>query len=106
MQAAVRVLSLDAATIEIRHADDIAPAFEAVKGRADALYVCGDPLIFANRVRIITLALGARLPTIYGLREYVGVGGLMSYGANYPSSGAPPSMSTRFCAGRSRATSQ
>jgi len=84
VQAAARVLSLDAATIEIRHAEDIAPAFEALKGRADALYVCGDPLIFANRVRIITLALGARLPTIYGLREYVGVGGLMSYGANYP----------------------
>src|SRR5437867_1630196 len=84
VQMAARTLGLEVATVEIRHAEDMAPAFEVLKGGAEALYVCGDPLIFANRVRIITLALRARLPTIYGLREYVGVGGLMSYGANYP----------------------
>ena len=52
--------------IEIRRAEDIAPAFEALKGRADALYVCGDPLVTTNRIRINTLALGARLPTMHG----------------------------------------
>ena len=37
-----------------------------------------------NRVRINTLALGARLPTMHGLREYVEAGGLMSYGPSVP----------------------
>ena len=53
-----------------------------MKGRADALYVCSDVLVNVHRVRINTLALGARLPTIYSVREYVEAGGLMSYGAN------------------------
>ena len=59
-------------------------AFEALKGRADALYVATDPLVTSNRIRINTLALAARLPTSYGTREYVEAGGLMSYGANQP----------------------
>ena len=70
--------------LEIRRAEDIAPAFEALKGRAEALYVCADPLVITNRVRINTLALGARLPTMHIFREYVEAGGLMSYGANFP----------------------
>src|SRR5262249_15278627 len=61
-QTAARMLGLDAVTLEIRRVEDIAPAFEALEGRADALYVCNDPLVTANRVRISTLALGARLP--------------------------------------------
>jgi putative tryptophan/tyrosine transport system substrate-binding protein len=60
------------------------PAFEAVNGRAKALYVCSDPLVFANVSRINTLALGARLPTLHAFREYVEAGGLMSYGASFP----------------------
>jgi len=62
----------------------IAPAFDALKGRGDALYVVADPLVTTHRIRISTLALGARLPTMHGQRENVEVGGLMSYGANYP----------------------
>ncbi len=84
VQAAARTLGLEVATVEIRRAEDIAPAFEALKGRADALYVASDPLVNTNRIRINTLALGARLPTMHGIREYVEAGGLMSYGANYP----------------------
>ena len=84
VQAAARTLGLDAATSEIRRVEDIAPAFEALKGRADALYVCADPLMNTNRVRINTLALGARLPTMHTVREYVEAGGLMSYGPNLP----------------------
>jgi putative ABC transport system substrate-binding protein len=82
-QAAVRTLGLDAAALEIRRADDIAPAFEAIKGRADALYVITDPLMNTFRIRSNTLALGARLPTMYGTREFVEAGGLMSYGSNF-----------------------
>ena len=76
--------TFDAATFEIRRAEDIAPAFEALKDRADALYVVGDALVITHRVRINTLALIARLPTIYVVREYVEAGGLMSYGPNFP----------------------
>jgi putative tryptophan/tyrosine transport system substrate-binding protein len=82
VQAAARALKLEVATLGIRRAEDIAPAFEAISSGADALYVCTDSLTAANRVRIVVLALGARLPTIYGEREHVEAGGLMSYGAN------------------------
>ena len=77
-------LGLEVVTLKIRRAADIAPAFDALKGRADALYVCSDPLVNANRVRINTLALAERLPTVHGFREYVEGGGLMSYGPNFP----------------------
>jgi putative tryptophan/tyrosine transport system substrate-binding protein len=82
--AAVRTIGLDVVTSEIRRAEDIAPAFEALKGHADALYVCPDALLNTNRIRINTLALGVRLPTMHGFREYVEAGGLMSYGPNFP----------------------
>jgi len=84
VQATARTLGLDIITLEIRRGEDIVPAFEALKGRADALYVCGDPLVFTNRVRVNTLTQGARLPTIYLLGEYVEAGGLMSYGPSVP----------------------
>jgi putative ABC transport system substrate-binding protein len=84
VQAAARILGLDVTTLEIRRAEDIAPALDAIKGRADALYVGADPLAFTYRLRINTLALGARLPTAYSFREYVEAAGLMSYGVNFP----------------------
>jgi putative ABC transport system substrate-binding protein len=84
VQSAARVLGLDPVALEIRRAEDIAPAFESLKDRADALYVVGDALVITHRVRINTLTLIARLPTIYFVREYVEAGGLMSYGPNVP----------------------
>jgi putative ABC transport system substrate-binding protein len=84
VQAAARTLGLEAATFEILRAEDIAPAFEALTSRVHALYVAGDPLVNTNRIRINSLALGARLPTMHGYREYVEAGGLMSYGPNVP----------------------
>jgi len=83
-QAAARTLGLEFDALEIRRAEDIVPAFEAIKGRTQALYVCPDGLVDANKVRINTSALGARLPTMHGYREYVEAGGLMSYGAKLP----------------------
>jgi putative ABC transport system substrate-binding protein len=62
VQATVRTLGLEATAVEVRRAEDIAPALEALTGRADALYVIPDPLVFSNQVRINTLALGLRLP--------------------------------------------
>jgi putative ABC transport system substrate-binding protein len=83
-QAAARTLGLEVVTSEIRRVEDIAPAFETLKDRAEALYVASDPLVTTNRIRINTLALGARLPTMHGQGDSVEAGGLMSYGANYP----------------------
>jgi putative tryptophan/tyrosine transport system substrate-binding protein len=83
VQGASRALGLEAATLEIRRAEDIAPAFKALKGYADALYVINDPLVNTNRVRIIISALGARLPTMHASREHVEAGGLISFGPNY-----------------------
>jgi putative ABC transport system substrate-binding protein len=83
VQAGASTLGLEVATLDIRRTDDIEPAFDALKGRAEALYICGDPLVTTNRVRINTLALGARLPTMSLFRQYVEAGGLMSYGPNF-----------------------
>jgi hypothetical protein len=105
-QATARTLGLEVTTSEIRRAEDIAPAFEALKDRVDALYLCPDPLMNTNRTRINILAVGARLPTIHVVREYVEAGGLMSYGPNLPDQFRRVAMSTRFCAGRNRPTSR
>ena len=83
VQAAASTLGLEATTSEIRRAEDIVAAFEALKGRADAIYVVAEPLVFTNRARIHTLAMAGRLPAIYNSREYVEIGGLMSYGPSF-----------------------
>ena len=82
VQAAARAVGLELAAMDIRRPDDITPGFEAIKGRADALYVVMDPVVSTNRIQINTTALGARLPTLYVFRELVEAGGLMSYGPN------------------------
>jgi putative ABC transport system substrate-binding protein len=82
VEATASRLGVESAPLQIRRAEDIAPAFEALKHRADTLYVCSDPLANTNRVRINTLALAARLPTVHSERQYVEAGGLMSYGPN------------------------
>ena len=84
VQKAAHALGLEVAALEIRRALDIAPAFEALKDRAEALYVVGDPLLSNNADRINILAAGMRLPTMYNQSESVEAGGLMSYGPNFP----------------------
>src|SRR5262245_15469778 len=82
--SAAQKLGLQVARLEVRRAGDILPAFESLKtDGADALYVCVEPLVNANRIKINTLALSARLPTMYGTRDYVETGGLMSYGPSF-----------------------
>jgi putative tryptophan/tyrosine transport system substrate-binding protein len=84
VQVAARSLGLKVAPFEIRRVEDIAPVFEVLKSQADALYVVDDALVNTNHKLIIALALSARLPTIFSLRNYVQAGGLMSYGPNFP----------------------
>jgi putative ABC transport system substrate-binding protein len=82
-QTAAGKLGLQVVASPIRRAEDIAPTFEELTGRADALYVCGDPLQFAHRIRINTLALGLRLPTMLLTRDDVEAAGLISYGPDF-----------------------
>jgi putative ABC transport system substrate-binding protein len=84
VHAAARTIGLEVTTLEIRRPEDISYALEELKGHAEALYVCIDTVLFANRVRINTIALGDRLPTMLSNREFVAAGGLMSYGPNFP----------------------
>ena len=85
--------------------EDIAPAFDALKGRLDALYVVGDPLAVTNRMRLNILALAARLPTMYIAKEHVETGGLISYGPNIPDLfRRAGDLSTEFCAGQNPPT--
>jgi ABC-type uncharacterized transport system substrate-binding protein len=84
VQAAARTLGLEAETFEIRRAQDIGPAFDALKHRVEGLYLASEALQDANRLRINILALGARLPTMWAQQELAEAGGLMSYGPNFP----------------------
>ena len=83
MQAAAGVLGVQLQLLESRSPEDIDRAFEAaIRGRASALMVVDDPLIFTHRARILALASKSRMPAIYPWREFVDAGGLMSYAAN------------------------
>jgi putative ABC transport system substrate-binding protein len=75
VQATAAALGLEVVTLGIRRAEDITPAFEGLKTRANALYVVADPVILTNIVRVNTLALGERLPTIYISSDYVKAAG-------------------------------
>jgi putative tryptophan/tyrosine transport system substrate-binding protein len=78
-------LGLEVGLLEIRQADDIPLAFKtALNDRADAVYVCLDPLTAIHRLRIVSLAQAARLSTVFSQREFVEAGGLISYGPNTP----------------------
>ena len=81
-QAAARALGLEVVPLEIGRAEDIAPAIQALK--ADALYIAIDQLMVANRTRILTFAVSARLPVITSISDFVKDGALMSYGPSYP----------------------
>ena len=84
IQAAAETLGLKVAKFEIRRAEDIAPAFDALKGRAQALYIASDSLIISQQGRINTLALGIRMSTLYSIEANVRTGGLLSYGPSRP----------------------
>ena len=84
INAAAHTLGLEIVPLPIRRLEDIASAFEGLRGRADAFYTTGDSLVNTQRLRINIFALAARMPTMFPQREYVEAAGLMSYGANFP----------------------
>jgi putative ABC transport system substrate-binding protein len=83
VQAAAQKLGLEVNTLDVKRADDIAPAIDQLKGRTQAIYVVGDSFVFDNQIQINTLALVARLPTMHNARGYVETGGLVSYGTSF-----------------------
>jgi putative ABC transport system substrate-binding protein len=84
IEAASSSLGLEILPLVIKRAQDIPSAVISINGRAEALYVCADPLVNTNRKSIIAFGLDARLPTIFGERENVEEGGLISYGPHIP----------------------
>jgi ABC-type uncharacterized transport system substrate-binding protein len=74
---------LDVIVPEINRPEDFFAAFESFRSRADALYVVSDPVVNTYKIRINTLALVARIPTLHSAREHVEVGALMSYGTSF-----------------------
>jgi len=83
VQKAADTFGLEVISLDIQRAEEIAPALAGLKGRADALYVCGDPLMRDRRVEISTFAANAKLPTMFNQRSNVEAGGLMSYGPSF-----------------------
>jgi putative tryptophan/tyrosine transport system substrate-binding protein len=81
-KASARALGLEVIELRIREATDIAPALATLNSSTDAVYVEGEPFSTANQIRINTLAVGAKLPTMFVQREFIAAGGLMSYGPN------------------------
>ena len=82
---AARVLGLELQPVSARRPEEIEGAFAAMsRERANGLIVMPDALFLSLRVRVAELAGKARLPAVYGFRENVEAGGLMSYGASLP----------------------
>jgi putative ABC transport system substrate-binding protein len=104
VQAAAGKFGLDIDVLEISRPADIAPAFQALKGGAQALYICPGALVNANFARINTFALGARLPAFHGSRDFLGAGGFMSYQTTQTSSAMRVTLLTKFSKGRNPLT--
>jgi putative tryptophan/tyrosine transport system substrate-binding protein len=84
LEKVAELLGIEAHLLDVRKSEDLAAAFNtASKRRIDALVVSADGTLQANRKRIAELAMIHRLPAIYTSREFIDVGGLISYGASY-----------------------
>jgi putative tryptophan/tyrosine transport system substrate-binding protein len=83
VEAAARAMGLEIQVLNANTSREIDAAFATfVSERPDALYIGTSPFLFARRVQLAQLAIAARLPTMFGAREHVEAGGLMSYGAS------------------------
>ena len=83
VQYLARTLGLEVVPQEVRRAEEIASAFAALKGKADALYITENALIFTNRETITRLALSTQLPTTCTNSDIARAGALMSYGPDF-----------------------
>jgi len=84
IQVSAQQARLTLVTADARNGDELAAAFATLsKGRAQAVIVPSDVLFNLNREKIAALAISHRLPSMFGVREYVEAGGLMSYGESF-----------------------
>jgi putative ABC transport system substrate-binding protein len=83
VKASAGAQAIELVTFQIDGPQDLAPAFDAFKGKTEAVYVVSNPFTTTNRIGILTLALGVRLPTMFGFQDMVEAGGLISYGADF-----------------------
>ena len=85
-EAAARSLRLELQSVEVSRPEDLDQAFSAVMSqRAQALVVPpGNLVAVTNRGQIGSFAQRNRLPSMFGAKDYVDSGGLMSYGPSIP----------------------
>ena len=82
-ERAARVMGVQLKSLEMQRSEPFEQVFEtALFGQVDALIAVEDQLTFTYRTRILEFTAMSRLPAIYGLREFVDAGGLMSYGTD------------------------
>jgi ABC-type uncharacterized transport system substrate-binding protein len=80
-EVAARALGVQLQLVEVRGPDEFDRAFSTMtKGRAEALMVFPSTMLFNERRRIVDLATKSQRPAIYQSRQFVEIGGLMSYG--------------------------
>ncbi len=85
IKSAAQALAVEIQPLELSKSEDFEPAFAAmVRQRTNAFMVLPDPIFNAQRSRIVALAAKHKLPGIYDRRAYTDVGGLMTYGPNFP----------------------
>jgi len=85
VEAATRTLGMQLQLVPADSPDDIAGAFAAMtREHAEALIVLPSPMLFGEYGRIVSMTANSRLPAMGAAREFVDVGGLMSYGVNLP----------------------
>jgi putative tryptophan/tyrosine transport system substrate-binding protein len=83
LESACQTLGITSVPAEVRTPNDLDAAFGALANdRVQAVIVLVDGMFFSERNRIAALAAAARLPAIYGFRDHVDAGGLVSYGVN------------------------
>jgi len=83
VQNAADALGLQIHVVNASTSDEINAAFAAISHeRVEALFLGPDAFFNSRRVQLVTLSARDRIPTAYSTRDYVEVGGLMSYGTN------------------------
>jgi putative ABC transport system substrate-binding protein len=81
--AAAAGIGVEIVLVKASDSREIEAAFATLVGKgARALLVGADPFFYSRRVQLTTLATRHAVPTVYNVREYAEVGGLMSYGTN------------------------
>jgi putative ABC transport system substrate-binding protein len=85
LEDAARQLAFTVHTVEIHAPEELGAAFDAIrKSKADCIFCGGDAVTFPLRAKIAQFALEAKLPGVFGPRQWAEVGGLISYGVNLP----------------------